>query len=189
MILTMSVLDTFLLLVIVAGALHGLRRGFSGLLGAVAGTVFGIILCHAFGDNVADWFNAPDDNFQTRLLHSVLSYGIIFVGTVVAGRLLSSVLAGLIKAVHMGWANRLAGAAFMVLLYTVMLSMALNLWVSVFPDSQLRSGNDKVAETVLDLGPRVLGSETVSEIYDSVHSLSDRINGKGQPEPNKQSER
>jgi uncharacterized membrane protein required for colicin V production len=186
----MSALDTILIIIIVAGGFYGFRRGISGQLGSLAGTIFGVILCHAFSDDLAAWFNSPQDNFQTRLLHTVLSYAVIFFATVLAGRLLSATIAKLLDALHLSLLNRVTGAAFTILLYTILLSLLLNIWITIFPDSELKSTNDSVAQTTLNIGPKVLGSETVREVYDGMHNIADRINNKQHnSEPSTTSER
>lgn len=162
--------DIICLIIVVIGFVFGFKRGFISQLGSVMGVVFGIICCNIFSDRLAARFIDPDDGPETVLLCNVMAYVVIFIGCYVLGRIIGSSLNVILKKIHLGFANRLCGAGFTTIEYALVFSILLNAWIGAFPGTELRSNYSGVRQFVIDLAPDVLGSPTVSDIYDSMEN-------------------
>lgn len=161
----------------------GYRRGIIKQLGAVVGSIGGIILCNALAPTLAENFNTPDDTVETQLMHTVLSYVVIFIAVYVGVRLLSRIFSSLLIATNLGELDNIIGAIYKPLEWALMLSLFLNLWLMIFPNSEVRSSSEKVTEVVLDLAPTVLGSETAREIFNRADSIGQTLAPAAQPDP------
>ncbi len=179
----MTIIDLLLVAIVVGGAFMGYRRGIIKQLGAVVGSIGGIILCNALAPTLAENFNTPDDTVETQLMHTVLSYVVIFIAVYVGVRLLSRIFSSLLIATNLGELDNIIGAIYKPLEWTLMLSLFLNLWLMIFPNSEVRSSSEKVTEVVLDLAPTVLGSETAREIFNRADSIGQTLAPAAQPDP------
>lgn len=161
----MTLLDILIVVLAISGAFVGWRKGLTGQLGAVAGVLVAIILCRWFGRDLAGAFSEPDDTPSTVMLHTVLAYVVLAVGAYVGVRVIARFVGSITKALNLSFVNRAAGAVFGVFEWMLGLSLMLNLWVGVFPDTELRTSNNAMVEGIRDLGPAVMGSETVKDIF------------------------
>ncbi len=81
--------------------------------------------------------------------------------------------------------DRLAGALFKLLVYMLFVSLVLNLWLVLFPDSKLRS--DAVASwpepltglNIITFAPAVIGSQATVSIMDSLNGIISTCENKG----------
>lgn len=104
----MTVLDYFVLLVVVASVTSGLTKGIIRVIVSVAFTVAGLVLA------------AYSYMYAARLLHLLVSGGLanlvgfitVFVLVIVAGSFLSWRLRGLLKRARLGWTDHALGAVF-----------------------------------------------------------------------------
>lgn len=161
-------LDILCVIIILIGAFFGYRRGFMGQVGSVIGLILGIICCNLFAHSLAQTFTETTDEAATVMWNNVMAYFIVFAIAYIGGRLIGSLFTRAIKAMHLGIVNRIGGAVFMPLEYLLVLSIILNAWIGVFPQTQLRSNITGVKEMMLNLAPKVLGSPTVNDIFDKV---------------------
>ena len=95
----------FVGLLVLLGVLRGLMRL---LIGAVA-LIAAFVLATRFHEQVAVSMVRVVE--MTEPTANLLAYLAIFLGTVLAGALVASVLGRLVKGVMLGWADRLAGGA------------------------------------------------------------------------------
>lgn len=167
--------DLVCILIIIAGVVLGLRRGFMAQIGSFVGVIAGIIICRIFGPELASAFVSPEDSESTRLLHSVLAYVVLFGVCYLGGRLIGKAMSGTIDALHLSWLDKIAGAVLKLCEYLLAFSLLLNLWIAIFPDTQLRSSKDGLSEFVVDFAPVILGSELADEFMKGTESLSDSL--------------
>lgn len=165
--------DIIIILILICGLVLGYMRGFMAQIGAVIGIFFAIICCQIFGDAVAAKFGSPGDSEGTLLLNEVMAYVIIFILCYVLGRLIGLLLSKTTKFLHLSPLDKVAGAVFKVAEYLLCLSVALNLWIGIFPDTELRTKHDGIANFVIDFAPTILGSETANEILGQVSETSE----------------
>ncbi len=106
----MNWLDVILLLPLLAGLVRGFTRGFISEVIALAVVILGVL--------GARWF-APAVSGAVMTLFAwpkgvcdVVGYTIIFLAIAVALSLLARLLNRFLSAIHLGWVNRIVGAAF-----------------------------------------------------------------------------
>jgi len=113
----MNWLDVILVLPLIVGLVRGLMRGFISEVIAIVVVILGVI-CARFG--------AP--SFSAWLLTQfawpkgvcdVVAYTLLFLGVAIVLSFLAKMLSKFMRAIHLGWANRLLGGAFGVLKFGI----------------------------------------------------------------------
>lgn len=168
----MTLVDILAIIAVLAGLILGWRRGMVAQLGSLLGIILGIVCCQVFAGPLAQAFSEPTDNPDTILMHTVISYLIIFALCYTVGRLLSGLLQRITDAAHLGAVDALAGSIFKGAEYLLALSMILNLWVAVFPNTRI---DGPLATPVADFAPAILGSETAQEILSEGSRATDDL--------------
>lgn len=136
----MNYIDVFLAVLLVIAAIQGFRKGFVIELASLAALILGIWGGIKFSDWTAT-FITDTTGFHSRYLN-VIAFIVTFVAIVVAIHILANVLDKTIKAVALGFLNRLAGIIFGVLKAAVILSIILILFdavdqnVHILPETQ-----------------------------------------------------
>ena len=114
----MNWLDVILLLPLLVGLVRGLMRGLSSEVIAIAVVILGVVGAR---------FAAPP--FSEWLLHQfawpqgvcdVVAYTLIFLAIAILLSILAKGLTRFMRAIHLGWANRLAGGLFGICKYGVL---------------------------------------------------------------------
>jgi len=100
-------LDVIILLPLLYGLIRGLMRGMIAELNAVLALVLGIIGARIWGPQLATWMqHSYDWNMQ---ICNILSYVTIFLAIAIVLNLIGAALQKLLKAIKLGWVNRLLG--------------------------------------------------------------------------------
>lgn len=180
----MEAVDLLIIAIALAAVVTGWRKGLVTKLGRVAGVLAGIVCSRLWAPQVGVWLmGTPDvsDSADTALLNSVVAYVVVFIAAFLAVTLLCSSLKSLLRLVHVSVLDRLGGVAFTLLEYMLMVSLALNLWVAVFPESTVRTsstataGTEIIGTSVLNLAPDLLGSEKVRSLLDDTwHKITEQ---------------
>lgn len=172
----MTALDILIIVLAIVAIVMGFRSGLLRQAGRLLGVIAGIIACRIFAQDVAIWMGAdkgsPYDSADVSMLTTVVAYVVVFIVAYVAMSLLGSLLKRIVSATGLGPVDRVCGAVFNLAEYALVLSLVLNLWIVVFPDSSLR--HDRVATyrlgstglSLLNFAPKVLGSEAVGRMLD-----------------------
>ena len=114
----MNWLDVILLLPLLVGLVRGLMRGLISEVIAIAVVILGVVGAR---------FAAPP--FSEWLLHQfawpqgvcdVVAYTLIFLAIAILLSILAKGLTRFMRAIHLGWANRLAGGLFGICKYGVL---------------------------------------------------------------------
>lgn len=163
--------DLVCILIIIAGGYYGYRRGAISQLGSITGVLLGIVCCNIFATRFAEAFIDEGDSLDSILLCYVLSYIVIFVICYIAGRFVGSSLSSIAHKLHLTLFDRIFGCAFALLEYTLIFSLVLNIYISAFPNAKLKTDHGGIKNVVLNFAPVVLGSPTVNDIYNSMHSF------------------
>jgi len=153
----------------------GYQKGFMSQIGSVIGIVLGIIVCQVFAGTLVDMYSSPTDTANTRMLHQVLAYVVLFTACFLAGRFVAGVGRRTTRMLHLTLPDRIAGAAFNVLEYMLIFSIFLNIWIAIFPGTELRSSHRGLTEFTVNLAPNVLGSETAADIFEATEDLKDEL--------------
>ena len=174
----MSTIDIVMIAVIVIAAIYGYYKGILAQMGALVGIVGGIICCRLFGDDLATFLN---NNFAdstatratTMFLNNVVAHVVIFVVAYFGARLLASLLSATLKKIKLGIINRIAGAVFAPVQWLVILSIVLNIWIAIFPNTKIMKSTTGIAdETIINLAPDILGSQTAQMLQNAADDLT-----------------
>ncbi len=155
-------IDIVLIIVFGIAVFTGLRRGLIGQAASIAAVVIAFIACRAFGSAFAGALSflvpsrlegTPMENFIPMVISNSLVY--------LAAYYLVKIIAGAIRATMrmflMGPLDRVLGVIFAIFKWGLGLSIALNLWLAVFPSSDFvrRStiGGGVAIENVMEIAP------------------------------------
>ena len=121
----MSWLDILIIIVIVISAFTGLKNGIIKAALSLAGLIVGVILAGRYYVPLSEQLTfIPQADIA-----KIVAFAIILIGVMI----IASVLAGLLKwsvsAIMLGWANRLIGAVFGLLLGAIFCGALLAIWV------------------------------------------------------------
>lgn len=126
----MAAIDIILLLIFIVSAWLGFRKGIITQLGSVAAIVIAIIACRMFGGTVEQIFfdNHPDWQAGSSISHyavSILANGVIYLVAYYAVILVAKLLHTVSHIVLLAPLDHIAGAAFSVAKYGLVVSLSL----------------------------------------------------------------
>jgi len=125
----MNYIDLILGLILIVAAVQGFRKGFIVELASLAALILGIWGGIKFSDWTAGFITRTTGYHSEHL--KVIAFLVIFVAIVIIIHILGKLLDNVVKAVALGFLNRLAGIIFGVLKTCVILSILLLLFDSV----------------------------------------------------------
>ena len=116
----MNWLDILILLPLLLGLVNGYKQGFVSEVVTFAVVIFGALCARIVAPPVAtvlaSLFAWPEG------VCDVIAYCLVFILVAVVLTMVANMLTHLLNAIHLGWANRLVGAAFgMVKVYLILL--------------------------------------------------------------------
>ena len=154
----MGTLDIFILIVIAVTAVIGFVRGIVLQIGSIAAIIVGILAARLIGGAVVT------DSSDT--VSGFAIYGIIFVVTFVATWLLARMMSKVVKSLHLGIFDRIAGAVFSAFKWTFVLSIVLNIYMFIGGESarSMRDDANTMRCMVIDLAPTFLGSISATDV-------------------------
>ena len=141
----MGVLDILLLLCLVPAAWEGIAKGFAIQLIMLASVILGVIAAKAFSDPVTQWMVLQFGGNPAVM--KIASYAVIFLVAMLILRIFGEVVTRLIKAITLGWVNRLLGLIFGV----VKAGLILGLLIVLF--DKLNGTLHLVQTSALDASP------------------------------------
>lgn len=165
----MTFLDIIIIAVFVASAVMGFRKGLIGQVGSVAAIIIGIVACRMFGPQATEMImptgQGPEEaNSMSRYGAAILAYAGIYIvayyAVIIVARLLKTVTHTLL----LGPLDRIAGALVSVVKWFMAVSVALNLYITIFPGTDLAShtkvcGNGPLT-WIIELAPAAWGAFT-----------------------------
>lgn len=164
----MSGFAIFIIILVVVSGVLGWRSGLLRQVGRLAGIILGIAACRIYGSAIVDYFCGKGASVSDTVLYTVLCYVLLFIAVYVAATLLAHLMRRMLDSVHIGVLNRLAGAVFNIMEWMLLLSLFLNLWVSLVPATSLAA--DPLFDRVLWFGPFLLGTDTAAAVGKAVSS-------------------
>lgn len=153
----MNYIDIVLAVFLIVGAIQGFRKGFVVEVASLGALVLGIWGAIKFSDWTSE-FISKTFNYHSEYLRTI-SFLLIFVCIIVSVHLLGKMLDKMIKAVALGFLNRLAGVIFGILKTAVILSIFLLLFdvmdenVHLLPSAQ--KTESKIYEPMKQLVPKL----------------------------------
>lgn len=164
----MSGFAIFVIILVVVSGFLGWRSGLLKQVGRLVGIIAGIAACRIYGPTLVNYFCGTGATVSDTVLYTVLCYVLLFIVVYLVALLLAHLLRGALNAVHIGVLNRVAGAVFNIMEWMLLLSLFLNLWVSLVPTTSLAS--DPLFDRVLWFGPFLLGSDLSAAVGKVVSS-------------------
>ncbi|HZL11592.1 MAG TPA: CvpA family protein [Prolixibacteraceae bacterium] len=137
----MNYIDLILGIILIIAAIQGFRNGFIVELASLAALVLGIWGAIKFSDWTADFITDTMDYSSKHL--STIAFVVTFIAIVVIIHILGKVLDNAVKAVALGFLNRLAGIIFGILKTAVILSIFLLLFDAVDENVQILPSKQK----------------------------------------------
>jgi len=122
----MNYIDVVLGIILIVAAIQGFRKGFIVEAASLAALILGIWGAIKFSDWTAGYISKTF-NYHSNSL-SMVAFLVTFVGIVILIHILGKILDSTIKAVALGFLNRLAGIIFGTLKAAVILSILLLLF-------------------------------------------------------------
>lgn len=150
----------------------GWRKGIVLQLGSLAGIVAGAVACRVGGDWLTALLMSSNPEVVTpgeHYFYTVLARVILFIAGYLLIKVIARFLRGVTHALHIGVLDRLAGAIFSLFAWMMVLSLVINFWLVVKPQTSLysmsRLGNGHVIETITALAPAALGWAVDCELF------------------------
>ena len=161
----MATIDIILLIVVVGAGIWGFSKGFIHQIGAIAAVIVGIIACRMLGPQAVELICPPGeaDAFSSKHIGAVvMAYAVLYIVAYYAVLLVAKMLKLAVHTVFLGPLDRIAGALLNIGKCLIMLSFLLNVYMAIFPDSDLQK-TSKIAEgkavaMVIGLAPRIVGA-------------------------------
>jgi membrane protein required for colicin V production len=105
----MNGFDLALIAIVALSTLFAFARGIVRELIALAAWVAALIAAFVYAGTVANWFSGLDMSAAGK---HVLAFALILIAVLVAGALVARTLSGAVKAIGLGFVDRLLGAVF-----------------------------------------------------------------------------
>ncbi len=171
-----STIDIIILVVLGAALIYGLIRGFIKQIASLGGIILGIVACRLFADNAGTLvqrlmpgtFSSAD---SARIVGCILLFLLVYftVGAI------ASLTRKLTNALMLGWLDHLLGGIAALFKWALVLSIILNLWKAVSPDSpifyQSKLMDGEMLPAIMNLAPRMLGFAT-EQLGATVNSIT-----------------
>lgn len=153
----MTTIDLILLAIIGIALVTGWLRGLARQVGTVAGIILGIVICRVFGSDLADYFVSRGSEHASVARACV--YAVLFVAVYLGCNLLARLISSLLKAVKLGFLDRLGGAVMRTFLWLLFTSLAINIYLGICPSDRPRFERaDKPWRNItVQLAPKLLG--------------------------------
>ena len=125
----MNALDIIIALILLIGAIAGLRKGFIVQVFSIGAIILSAWLSYTFSSAFSEWLSAyiHAEGFWLN----IISFLLIFIGIGILCRLLGRLVEKIFQFAMLGWLNRLLGAIFSVVKYALVLGLAMVLFNSI----------------------------------------------------------
>ncbi len=160
----MTTLDIIILIVFAGSVLIGFRSGLLKQIGSLGGLVAGVALCRlgsAWLSAIIAGHEAGGDPSAPTYTDIVLANLILFIAGFCCVKTVAHFCRQLTHAMSLGIVDRLAGVAFCLFEWMLILSLILNLWLIIKPQTTIASlstlANGHAAPAIVALAPKLLG--------------------------------
>ena len=131
----MNTLDIVLLVAVGIGILYGLKSGLVKQLSFGAGIAIGLLQATIFYPKTAAWLQELTQ--WENLICTILGFIIIFVATTMIINLAGIILRWLLKAILLGWLDRILGAVFSAIVAMCIVVLGVDISESIAPDNSI----------------------------------------------------
>lgn len=133
----MNTLDIILLVAVGIGILFGLISGLVKQLSFGAGVIIGLLQATIFYPRTAAMLQGYTG--WNDLICTILGFVIVFIAVALVINIAGSILRWLLKAILLGWLDRILGAIFSAIVAIGILVLGVNISESVAPDNDITS--------------------------------------------------
>lgn len=153
----MTALDFILLAIGLIALVTGAMRGLIRQLGTFIGLICGVLACRIFGVSVVNELVSPHSDHHALL--TAACYAALFLLVFIGITLIAGLIHKVISALMLGGIDRFAGGIFRLGLWTVILSLLLNVYLGIYPDdtSRFEVKGKPWRTVVLKAAPKLLG--------------------------------
>ena len=138
----MGIIDIIILIIIALAIFKGLKDGFVKQAGAIIGLIAGVILASRFSSILAirlhQWIEVSEN------IVKIISFIIILIGVCIGMGFLGKLFEKLLKAITLGWLNKLLGVILSVFTATLIIGLLISLinyvnasWFTIVPPAEL----------------------------------------------------
>ena len=153
----MNYIDVFLLILLVFAAINGFRKGLIEELAGLTALILGIWAALQFSGLVASLI-AENFNYQSKYL-PVIAFAVTFIIVLILVSIIGSIASNLIKAIQLGFLNKLAGFLFGFVKGALVLSVFLVIFNKLDQDVHLISkdaiANSRMFEPIKNFAPTI----------------------------------
>lgn len=181
--------------VLAVGCLTGIRRGITGQLGSLLGSIFGFcsaaVLWHDVAARIAQtWPSVADIEPLPEYLPYALALFAIYGGFYLLFSLLSPALRIIVKPMGSGPLNKVAGAVWGIFKMAMLLSISFNVLIARDHTSPLmtavRHGDGNIATGVMVMAPAMTGMPDCEDLAYAIQLMEARQfdrNHRHRPQP------
>ena len=137
----MQVIDIIILLLVLAGAVMGFRKGFIKQLASLVGLVVGLLAAKALYGVVGDQLMGTVTTNST-FAHT-LAFFLIWIVVPIVFTLVASLLTKALEVICLGWINRLLGAILCAVKWLLFISLAICAIEFIDSNNQIIEKNTK----------------------------------------------
>jgi colicin V production protein len=137
----MTTIDIIIVIIIGAGAIMGLFKGFIKQLAMIAGLVVGLIAAKALYISLAEKICPTVTDSMT--VAQIISFVVIWMAVPLAFTLVAALFSKALEAVSLGAVNRLLGLVLGALKYVILIGLFINVLEFVDSDNRLISRTNK----------------------------------------------
>lgn len=105
----MTLFDLVVIAIVVLSALFALTRGLVREVISLVAWVAALIVAFSFAGPLSGHFETVKSN---PVLVQVLAFSALFIGVLIVGGLIAAVISGAVRAIGLGWLDRLLGMLF-----------------------------------------------------------------------------
>lgn len=153
----MSLIDIVLIAVVLIAAIMGAVKGFVHQAGTIVGVILAVLACRFWGGDVADMLVNPADEYAS--IYRVLVYALVFAAVFIIVRLIAMLFGKVLSAMSVRFIDRLAGAIFSAIAWTLIMSIVLNVYLAFAPSDRARFDvpNKPWRSAVVKFAPQMMG--------------------------------
>lgn len=137
----MTTIDIIIVIIIGAGAIMGLFKGFIKQLAMIAGLVVGLIAAKALYMSLAEKICPTVTDSMT--VAQIISFVVIWMAVPLVFTLVAALFSKALEAVSLGAVNRLLGLVLGALKYVILIGLFINVLEFVDSDNRLISRTNK----------------------------------------------
>ncbi len=163
----MNGLDYGIIALIALGAVYGLSRGAFRMITSVVSLVAAIWIASLYYENAAAILHSGFGGTTTA--DAVAGYVILFVAVFALIEIIGRAVTGLLRAIHLGWADRLLGSALGAAIAAVIAGLAVMTLTALLPADAPTLRNSSLAPKVMVYN-RELTSYIPDEVKDAYES-------------------